>query len=98
MNKDLNHQIAYEDRFGFSDPEWQALADVASQVVGTVQFASRLREVIDDMNDTTSSPPDEPQEVQVVAGRFELLLYWMAYDTQFADKLYGMLVTGSRLN
>lgn len=89
----LNHEIAHQHRFGFSDEEWQALVDLASQAAGTVGFARRLREVVDDMEDPETSPPDEPVEVQVVAGRFRLLMYWMAWDTAFADTLYGMLAT-----
>lgn len=94
----LNHEIAHEDHFGFSDEEWQALTDIASQSAGTVGFARRLRKVVDDMEDPETSPPDEPMEVQLVAGRFHLLMYWMAWDTAFADVLYGMLTTEPRRN
>lgn len=93
----LNDRIA-ADRFGLTDEEWEALSNIAAYAAGTLDFCRRLQGVVADMKDPETSLPDEPHEVQVVAGRFSLLMYWMAYDTGFADRLYAKLATDMRLN
>ena len=93
---DMDHKIAHEHCFGFDDEEWNVMARHAGVAANVVAFATAMRASIHKMEYPEAGQPS-PEDC-VVAGRFRVLLWWMAYDTDFADHLFRMLLNHTRSN
>ena len=82
----MNDRTTTPQHFGFDDDEWGALELAASRSTDSADFAARVGQMAEDLS-TEGSPAG-----QIVGGRFDVLMHWLAYDRAFADRLYDALV------